>query len=647
MTTTGKKLKVLFHTDSPLAKTGFGRSAKALLSYLYKTKKYDIHQYCCSTQWSDPNLKRVPWNAFGCMPDDRNEIARISQDPNQQRLLGYGGHYIDKAVEEVKPDVVVSVQDIWGIDFTLEKPWFNKVNSVYWTTLDSLPILDSANKAASKMQNFWVWSNFAEKDMKSRGFDNVKTVHGCIEASNFKKLSVLKRQELRQQNQISQSDFIVGFVFRNQLRKSVPNLMEGFAEFQKKNVKTSAKLLLHTSWNEGWNIFKLADQYGVKRSDILTTHVCKNCKSYEVKEYKGENAPCKVCGTKDGLVTTGVGLGVTEDQLCEVYNLMDVYCHPFTSGGQEIPIQEAKLCELVTLVTNYSCGEEMCEPEAQSLELGWTKYTEHGTEFIKASTSPFSIAKQLTKVLTMKPETKNKMGEQARQWVIDNFSAESVGKKFEEFFDSIKPVDSDFSVAPVKQDPDAKILHTLDNEPWINSLYKEILKREDQTPEEVGYWLDQLSKGASRENIEKYFRDLAAKENSKNFPLKLEDFLDKDDEGKRILFVMPESIGDVFWCTSLLPSIKKLYPSYNLYFATKPKNFSLLSGNKFIHKVIPYHEMMDNLLYTEGYSDHPGFFEISFLPYIGTQKIFNYQHNGKDIIDFDIKDEKVFANINR
>ena len=34
--------KLLFQTDSSLAKTGFGRNAKALLSYLYATKKYEI-----------------------------------------------------------------------------------------------------------------------------------------------------------------------------------------------------------------------------------------------------------------------------------------------------------------------------------------------------------------------------------------------------------------------------------------------------------------------------------------------------------------------------------------------------------------------------------------------------------------------------
>ena len=636
MTTTGKKLKVLFHTDSPLAKTGFGRNAKALLSYLYKTKKYDIHQYCCSVPWSDPNLKRVPWKAFGCLPDDQNEVNRLSQDPNKQKGLGYGEHNIDKAVKTVKPDVLISVQDIWGIDFSLNRNWFKKINTVYWTTLDSLPILHTADNAAKKMENFWVWSNFAEKDMKKRGFDNVKTVHGCVETSNFKKHPAARRQELRHQNGIDQDTFIVGFVFRNQLRKSVPNLMEGFAEFQKKNVKTKSKLLLHTSWKEGWDIFKLADQYGVKRSDILTTHICKKCRSCEVKEFKGENAPCKACGAKDGLVTTGVGLGVSEDQLCDVYNIMDVYCHPFTSGGQEIPIQEAKLCELITLVTNYSCGEEMCEPEAQSLELGWTKYTEHGTQFIKASTTPFSIAKQLNKVLNMKPEAKNKMGLLARQWVLDNFSAEAIGQKFEQYLDSLSAVDYDFDLSPVKQDPEAQVPQIQDNKEWLNSLYKNILKRTEEDTEGLNYWLNELVKGANRKDIEDHFRQVAAKDNSKNFPTTLEDLLDKDDSGRRLLIVMPKSIGDVYWTTSLLPSIKNQYPEYNLYFATEKMYFDMLAGNDFIHKVIPYHPSMENLLALEGAGDNQGLFEIVFLPHLGVQKMFDYQHNGKSNIQFDL-----------
>ena len=39
---------------------------------------------------------------------------------------------------------------------------------------------------------------------------------------------------------------------------------------------------------------------------------------------------------------------------------------------------------------------------------------------------------------------------------------------------------------------------------------------------------------------------------------------------------------------------------------------------------------MNNLLFLEGSGDNEGFFEIAFLPTIGTQKILSYPHNAKD-----------------
>ena len=46
---------------------------------------------------------------------------------------------------------------------------------------------------------------------------------------------------------------------------------------------------------------------------------------------------------------------------------------------------------------------------------------------------------------------------------------------------------------------------------------------------------------------------------------------------------------------------------------------------------------MDNLLWLEGSGSHKGYFDIAFLPHIGTQRILNYLHNGKDEIDFNLK----------
>ena len=116
-----------------------------------------------------------------------------------------------------------------------------------------------------------------------------------------------------------------------------------------------------------------------------------------------------------------------------------------------------------------------------------------------------------------------------------------------------------------------------------------------------------------------------------------EDLLDKNDKGKRILYVIPQEESDVFLSTSLFPSIKNLYPNHNLYVATKNEFFEILDGNPNVHKVIPFVPQMENQIWCEGNKDHEGYFDIAFLPYVGTQKILNYLHNAKDKIEFDIK----------
>ena len=38
-----KKKKILFHSNHSKAKTGFGKHMKHLITYLYKTNKYDLN----------------------------------------------------------------------------------------------------------------------------------------------------------------------------------------------------------------------------------------------------------------------------------------------------------------------------------------------------------------------------------------------------------------------------------------------------------------------------------------------------------------------------------------------------------------------------------------------------------------------------
>ena len=622
-----RKKRVLFHTNYPAAKTGFGRFAKSILSYLYSTGKYELFLYANGMSWKHPDFARFPWKTFGTIPNDPQEIERLNRDPNIAKNAAYGHHLIDKVMMEVKPDVYIGSEDIWGFD-GWTRSWWNKIPCAIHTTLDSLPILPMAVDAAPEIKNFWVWSEFAQKALHKLGHSHVKCVHGCIDTDIFRRLSDEERTALRNRFGISPNAFVVGFVFRNQLRKSVPNLLEGYRLWKDKHPDAkNTFLLLHTHFSEGWNIMRLAEQYKVPAREILCSYVCGRCGQYEIKPFSKQDIPCRFCGAENGQSTVNINVGVSEEQLCEIYNLMDVYAHPFTSGGQEIPIQEAKLAGLITLVTNYSCGEDSCVKDAYSIPLEWSKYTEHGTEFIKASTNPTSIAKGLNRVFCMKKEERDFWGKMAREWVIKNFDTKVIGKFFEDFIDSQEPTDFAFDLNSKKKDPRAKIPEITDDTDWLIWMYKNILAMDTEGPngEGVKYWLQQIKNGTKRDYIEGYFRAVAEQENTEDPAVKIEKMLDEKDK-KRIVYVMPESIGDVFLSTALFESIRRRYPrpEWTFYVATKPQYKTLLDGNEFVDKVIEYVPAMDIQLLMVGAWEHKGFFDIAYLPYGNTQRFVSY-----------------------
>ena len=632
-----QKKKILYHSDSALAKTGFGRVTKHLLEYLYKTGKYEIVSFACGVSNGSPDIQRTPWKTVGALPSTDAELRDLNQDPARARMASYGAMNLDSVILQEKPDFYFGVQDIWGVHYAVEKPWFNKINSVIWTTLDSLPLHELATNLAPKTKNFWVWSSFAEKELHQLGQSHVKTVHGPIDESLFFPLEKQRKEELRKKFNISKDTFIVGDVFRNQLRKSVPNILEGWSKF-KSNTKADTKLMFHTSWSEGWKIHKLADEYGIPHSDILTTYVCGTCLDYQIKPFTEERLDCPFCKAQKSQVTTSPGLGVSEESLNEIYNLMDTAVFAFTSGGLEIPIYEAKLCGVPTLVTSYSCGEEACEEGSGSLPLEWAEYREFETQFRKASTLPDSIATQLQKVYELPETERENLTLKARDWTIKNFCISSIGPHFEKFLDSAPVVDFDWKFDTQTGDPNAQVPEFSDDAEWLNWLYKNILRMTDPNGVEEGvkHWMQKRKEGVSKADIEKFFRKAAQNEIDKNRRIDFSDLLSPDDNGRRMLIVMPESIGDVFCVTALFESAKEQYPNYNLYIGTKPENFEVLSGNPYVHKVIPYVQQMEDLLFLEGKVGHKGYFEVAFLPHIFTQRIFNYQHNGKTNIAFDL-----------
>jgi hypothetical protein len=111
-----------------------------------------------------------------------------------------------------------------------------------------------------------------------------------------------------------------------------------------------------------------------------------------------------------------------------------------------------------------------------------------------------------------------------------------------------------------------------------------------------------------------------------------------DESNKiKVLFIMPESAGDIFLATSLLESLKEMYNDAEIYFACKEEYFDILKNNPYVYKVIPYNLIMENQILMEGTGEWKGVFDISIMAPVFTQRYLNYLNNGIGRIAFNIR----------
>lgn len=314
---------------------------------------------------------------------------------------------------------------------------------------------------------------------------------------------------------------------------------------------------------------------------------------------------------------------------------MDVYCHPFTSGGQEMPIQEAKLAELITLVTNYSCGEDNCAEGSGSIPLSWEEYREPGTQFIKAATSAVSIAESLEKVYLMDKSQKREQEIMSKEWALKNYSIPAVCSKIEKFIDTECNKKFDYIEIKYRKYPKATVPNIQDNKEWIKVLYKNILNTEVKDDDEgLLHWLQRLSNGEPRKTVEAYFRTVADKDEKKFAPNpELERLY--NIEGNKLVIVVKSGERESFYANCLIKDLRETYKDYKIIVAVKKELSHIFEGNENVYEVLDYNEKMSKPLFLEGKGFDKKYCDIA----IHINDIFpnfSYIRNSKDIINHNL-----------
>lgn len=623
-----KKKTVLFHSTFSRLKTGFGANSREVLKYLHLTGKYNVVEFANTIPWGSDAQNHTPWKCYGSLPASQFELQG-EQDQGKLRAVGYGHWNIDKVIKEVKPDVYIGVEDAWAFNGFWDKEWFKTIPHAIWTTLDSLPLLKSAVDNIDKIKNFWVWASFAEREFARLGHDKVKTVRGMFDFSKYFPFAEKEKEILKRQAGLEDT-LVFGFVFRNQLRKLVGTLLEGFAEFKKKNPKVKAKVLLHTNWSESWDIPAFIKEFGINNDDVITTYYCRACKQIYVVPFHGNGVDCKICKTPKSAANPTVIDSPSQEQLNMVYNLMDAYIHPATSGGLEMPIVEAMLCGLPTSTVNYSFGEDFVNSGCVH-SLTFDTYREVGANFIKASPRASSVASFMEKVMKNRAKYAE-IGAKGREWVLKEFDNQKTGKFLEDFIDNCPEHNFKFEDEKPQGDVNYPLKDIPDNVEWLKDMYKHILNMDDPDAEGLKNWQTALERGRARSDIHKFFISVAQKENAGKQGQDIRDFIKKTDK-KKLVYIMPQSLGDCVISLNVIKQLREDYQGWELYVCTMPNNFmifepfmSIIDGG-----LIPYvGQFMDSFQFWEGTGQNKGLVDVAFQPYLTTQRAPAYTHNGED-----------------
>jgi hypothetical protein len=279
-------------------------------------------------------------------------------------------------------------------------------------------------------------------------------------------------------------------------------------------------------------------------------------------------------------------------------------------------------------VTNYASGADFCE-QPFVFSLNYEITFEPGTNFIKSATSIKSIVGFMEQIYRMPESERVEIGQKGREWAVKTFSVETIGKQWEELFDSLPLIDWDkIDLSTPRSNPEYKLPENykdLAPNEFVNLLYKQILLRE---PDQGGYanWMQQLQNNTPREKIYEFFINVARNET----PAKqgtLWDLIDKNSPNKRIIFALKQSAGDIVIASALFKSIKEQYPNYDLYVMTEERYHEILEGNEHIYKLLPWVDQLNHEMLAIGAGQKEKLFDIYMNPSIATQHFLNYLSN--------------------
>jgi glycosyltransferase involved in cell wall biosynthesis len=316
-------LRILWKSNAPHVGSGYGVQANSLLPRLLE----------------HPAIEDIGiFGYFGIMggltslPVGRN-IPGVRPRTMLHYPLGgdiWGNDIVWDHAKHFDAHAIITLMDVWVLREDYGHGGFLWVP---YAPVDHDPIppaiLDRLRRAFHPV----VYSKHASGELARNGLEHTYIPHG-VETKLYRPMGRATRNKAKRWLNFDSSNFVIGIVGANRgwpPRKGFTELMEAFAVFSDRHPE--ARLLLHSGVSDemhagGPDLTALSQLYGIADKVRIT-------RPYLIR------------------------LGFSTQEMCRLYNAMDVFCLPSMGEGFGIPLIEAQACGVPVIATDWTACSEL------------------------------------------------------------------------------------------------------------------------------------------------------------------------------------------------------------------------------------------------------------------------------------------------
>jgi len=319
-----EKIKVLWYSNSPNLKTGYGKVTREVCSRLVNDLKYDIH--VLGENYIGKTVDFLGFKLHG-------------REQNEQEIVA-----LQKAILKIKPDVLIILED----SFTCYRQGFHTVNfgdvkTIFYLPLDGGNIVTTGHEVLRNINKIIAMSDFTHDELAKENFDSSVIWHG-VDTYDFRPANNSEKSYLRKKHGIAE-DCILGVYFgRNSVRKRTNRLLEAAVNACLENDKL--RFFLHIMHYKSRDLDCEDFVRRIMKSKCGRDMVEERRIIFNPKAIRHENAP-------------------SDKEVAEYIQMSDFTVSSTSGEGSGLLSPESFACGIPTIVTNYTTSEEWLEKYAE------------------------------------------------------------------------------------------------------------------------------------------------------------------------------------------------------------------------------------------------------------------------------------------